>query len=172
MRSAVWRWHGIRSPKGEIDEDDESSGPRSNWCGIGPCRSGTAGSGAVVGQSRRRDGDPGGLEGDDDRSALASSALAPPLLALPVNQANEFNGPASRARFLRTALRSNFLGRLHMMTIMCSHDIATHFFVTNPWRAHSWRVQVVIANFRSKDITAKRLHVESCDLKATGVAAA
>jgi hypothetical protein len=83
IRSAEWRWHDTDHRTGDIDEDDESSGPRRNWRDVSPCRSGRASSGAVVGKSRHRRDDPGRFEGFDNRSPLAwplassSSLLAP-----------------------------------------------------------------------------------------------
>src|ERR1700684_2472926 len=90
--------------RGDINEDDESSGPRCNWCGIGPCRSGSASPGAVVGKSRHRHCDPGRFEGLDDGSAVAS-ALAPPLASPSLVNPSDtiLTGPPPRARFLLAA---------------------------------------------------------------------
>lgn len=117
IRSAAWRWRETDHRRGDINEDDESSGPRCNWRGIGPRRSGRASSGAVVGKSRHRHYDPGRFEGFHNRSTLASplaSALASPL----VDQSDTiFAGPLSRARFLSE--RPVIFDSLRMMTVMC-----------------------------------------------------
>jgi hypothetical protein len=48
-----------------------------------------------------------------------------------------------------------------MMTIMCLQQIAARLFRSNLWREHSWRVQVVIANFKFKNTIQRKDHASN-----------
>ena len=120
IRSDAWRWRKTDHRTGDINEDDESSGPRCNWRGISPCRPGRASSGAVVGKSRHRHDDPGGFEGFDNRSRLASplasssSLLAP--LPLVIRGEPDFCEPAFAGSFFAAGFFHSL--DLRMMTVM------------------------------------------------------
>ena len=150
--------------RGDIDEDDESSGPRSNWCGIGPGRSGSASPGAVVGKSRHRHCDPGRFEGLDNGSAVAS-ALAPPLASPSLVNPSDtiLTGPPPRARFYWQH-RDPCLAYDDDHVFDVRH---AHVFSLESVAAHSWRVQVATSKFQIKNtIQQKHREIEADALKA------